>query len=115
MIKKLLYVAFFCMATTTLSAQTKDIALAEISETTPPLRSDHVSIFPNPAINQIKISNNSSVALKVSIYNILGDVMIARELTDLSVDIDISNLPSGIYIVAFANGDQVITQRLVKE
>jgi len=114
MIKQLLFIACCMLAVSNLSAQNKDIAFANTSEVSVSHKSDQVSIFPNPAIDQIKILNRSGLTLKVSIYNILGDQMIVKNVTKKSLDINISELPVGVYIVSFADKNKVTTQRLVK-
>jgi hypothetical protein len=57
-------------------------------------------ISPNPANDQITISLNSTEASEILIYNSLGEkVMSVGTGRDLSAQINISDLPKGIYFV----------------
>jgi uncharacterized delta-60 repeat protein len=75
-----------------------------------------ISLYPNPASNKITIEtsfveqNNS-----LTIVNIEGQQLITRQITESKTQIDISNLPSGIYFVKLANDKVVEVGKFVKE
>lgn len=99
-----------------MNAQNKDLALSDTRATSSSMHIDEevITIYPNPASSFIEISNSSKTAIVISVYNILGDIVLSNTVAEGLKTIDISNLSSGIYIVAFNDGEEVRTQRLVK-
>ena len=75
-----------------------------------------ISIYPNPATNEIKISNLSSEENQITIYNLLG-----QQVKNISVSneqnhtINISDLPSGIYMLTVSNNKKINCKKFVKE
>ncbi len=55
-----------------------------------------VTIYPNPAIDQLTIETNAASA-NLKIINVLGSVVIEKQISQKTI-IDISMLPSGIYL-----------------
>ncbi|WP_299013171.1 DM13 domain-containing protein [uncultured Polaribacter sp.] len=73
---------------------------------------DKISVYPNPAKNQIQISNIDSSSAEIRIFNVLGkQVLYQRKITANSVDI--SNLESGIYLLNITVDSKSKTQKLV--
>ncbi|WP_162556043.1 T9SS type A sorting domain-containing protein [Reichenbachiella versicolor] len=57
-------------------------------------------IFPNPSNTQnIKIETTKWSGAKVSIFNILGDVLLSASMTSTEQSIDVSGLANGLYII----------------
>ena len=69
-----------------------------------------VILYPNPASNYITIDGYDT-SLQVSIYDLLGKEIISTEVTN---QMDVSFLKSGIYLVSLTDGEQSTTIRLVK-
>jgi hypothetical protein len=67
------------------------------------LITENISYFPNPTNNMLFIDSNEN-PVKVSIYNVLGKEVIS---TKNSKEIDVSGLPSGVYIIRISIGDGV--------
>ncbi|WP_405250556.1 T9SS type A sorting domain-containing protein [Dokdonia sp. Asnod3-C12] len=111
MIKKLLLLSFFFLSVSTVVAQNNYKKVDNVSQTS---LAEVVSIYPNPAIDKVQISNDSDSKLKVEIYNILGDSMLSKSITGNDDYIDITRLQAGIYIVSFTDGKRTTTKRLVK-
>lgn len=94
----------------------------DIKETQATYQKDsRISIYPNPAINSIKINYFASQNGNVSIYilDILGnkvaDIVKDKILlggSESNIEFDTSNLNSGSYIVIFQSGDGIETKRL---
>ena len=64
------------------------------------LQKTEINIYPNPAKGMINISaSNESYFGKYQIIDISGKVHKTFELKDVSSAVDISNIPSGIYVV----------------
>jgi hypothetical protein len=54
-------------------------------------------IFPNPASNEIRISNKNGKG-EFRIYDIQGKIMLTETLTEPNQNIDIRSLKPGVYI-----------------
>lgn len=78
-------------------------------------------ISPNPSngkfaieLSSTGISNNNKFAVKI--YNVLGEQIYLSELKPLTHnEIDLSNVPKGIYFVNVYNGDKIDTRKIVKQ
>ena len=72
-------------------------------------------LFPNPANDNITISSQNNLQ-SVTIYNVLGaQVMQTSNLNSKSTDVNISDLPSGVYLVKIEDdGNSEGLKRLVK-
>jgi len=72
-------------------------------------------LFPNPANKKITISN-STLLQEIHIYNALGtEVLMVNDVRSNSQQIDISKLPSGIYLVKVVDiSNTTSVKRLVK-
>ncbi|MBN2777316.1 MAG: choice-of-anchor J domain-containing protein [Bacteroidales bacterium] len=71
-------------------------------------------IYPNPSDGgMITILNNSSETnTKILIYDSIGRVVFNSVLASIEQQIDLSGLSSGVYNVAFVNGDNTSLKRL---
>jgi hypothetical protein len=71
----------------------------------------NVKVYPNPAVNgQTKITGLSGTNT-IFIYNILGQLVYTEQVTDESVNINLSNQPNGSYMVKIidsANGSKAL-------
>ncbi|MFN0157289.1 MAG: T9SS type A sorting domain-containing protein [Bacteroidota bacterium] len=71
-------------------------------------------IYPNPARHSVALSHESSSA-QLSIYDVLGRLVVVKEMQGDSPAIDISLLPTGLYIYrAVLDRKTIITGKLVK-
>ena len=80
---------------------------------------NRVKLYPNPAINELIIENNSNEEIKeVLIYNTLGEIVqiISVNVTNSLVKIDINALERGVYFlqISYENGVQTEPQQLMK-
>ena len=78
------------------------------------------TIFPNPAKDgvNVKLHNASNARCMIEIINPLGQIVQSTNLgtdTEISKDISISDLPSGIYFVRTTLGDKASVRKLIKE
>lgn len=116
MIQKLLLSSFFLGGCYLSNGQTKDLVRTTSNKvfTTEITEEDQLSIYPNPASSFIEINNTFKTDVELRVYNIIGDVVISKNITSGSEEIDISQLASGIYILAYDNGKELETVRLLK-
>jgi Secretion system C-terminal sorting domain len=76
----------------------------------------NLSVFPNPANDKITIeisgkTNESNLA----IVNIEGQELIKQKISNRKIQIDISNLPSGVYFVRLTNDKTVEVGKFIKQ
>jgi hypothetical protein len=75
-----------------------------------------VSLYPNPASDQLTIESTGIPAQgTLSISNLNGQQLIARQLTLLKTQLDISDLPSGVYFVRLTSDKSVAMGKLIKQ
>ncbi len=74
------------------------------------LITENISYFPNPTNSMLFIESNET-PVKVSIYNILGKEVIS---TKNSKKIDVSALPSGVYIIKISDGVRQTNRKFIK-
>ena len=72
------------------------------------------SVSPNPANNILKLSAQKNID-KFQLFNILGQQIIDQSVGLKSKEIDINQLPNGIYILKAHIEDQIGSYKLIKE
>jgi hypothetical protein len=74
-------------------------------------------VFPNPASSWIKIDSDFSENLHVNISNITGQQVDKIELSaNETKEVNIQNLPAGIYLLQFSNDKQLLkTVKIIKQ
>jgi len=83
----------------------------------------NLKIYPNPTNGKFTLviagsafgAINSAKQSQLSITNALGEVIFNSEITGESSIIDLSNQPSGMYIVCIRAGTKVEHRKLLKE
>lgn len=78
-------------------------------------RNNFLEVFPNPALDFIALAIQSEfLPVDVSIFTIKGEKILALQLQSTECEIDIADLPPGIYVVE-ARGEKVLRGKFVKE
>ena len=73
-----------------------------------------ISIYPNPATDNLTISNNDRLKIEsVNIYNQVGQKVL--QINEIGETIDISTLGQGIYIIELTSSELKIRQKLIIE
>ena len=63
-----------------------------------------ISVYPNPFTSQLNISTSGETIERVSLTNSLGQVVLQENIASLStLDLDVSNLAVGTYILLVEN------------
>lgn len=70
-----------------------------------------INIYPNPATTELTISS-SNLITSIAITNILGQTVYTHEYNSQQVQVDVADLPKGMYLVRI-NGSEV--RKFVKE
>lgn len=71
-----------------------------------------ISVYPNPAASVLHVSDVQNVANEVLISTMLGQVVLQVANKNC---IDISDLPTGIYLASIRQGGKQYTQKFIKE
>lgn len=75
------------------------------------------TLYPNPTVHNVQInySGSSLEAAQIMLVNALGQVVYTKTITDKSnnANIDISQLPKGLYVVKMIHQGESYTQNLV--
>ncbi len=66
--------------------------------------SKQINIFPNPAFNIICINGVEEQSIKISIYNLVGEIVLQKDLINHNFEIDITTLLKGLYIISIISG-----------
>ncbi len=74
-----------------------------------------IEISPNPATSEIKITTTNAVIKEAHIYTMMGQCIHQSTINNRQSTIDISSLPSGMYIAEVISEKGVIRKRFVKE
>ena len=65
---------------------------------------DRWNIFPNPTGEVLHLRNNDGFKYRVDLYNTIGNIFISKEAESGSLDIDMTGIPAGIYILKITSG-----------
>ncbi|MCW3123886.1 MAG: hypothetical protein JWQ38_3378 [Flavipsychrobacter sp.] len=80
--------------------------------------SDNIAMYPNPATSDLNVVFDATADVKnIAVYNIIGKVMSVYKVTGNSANLNIENIPSGIYFVKLYNGsgNAVVTRKFTKQ
>lgn len=71
------------------------------------------NIYPNPTADVIVVSSAKNDIKSISIYSLLGELVLTRNLTGENVTLNLSNLASGVYTVVTTGVNWVEKEALV--
>ena len=78
--------------------------------------SNHFKIFPNPSSDKINIETSEEPNhSNLSILNLNGQELLQRIIIEPSAQVDISNLPSGVYFVKLTVDKTVHVRKIIKQ
>ncbi len=75
---------------------------------------DEFILYPNPTTGIIHFSIHNSTLSKLSIKNILGQVVYQSTIQNLQSSINLSSFPSGIYFFELHNQQTTYTKKIIK-
>ncbi|MDB5271705.1 MAG: type sorting protein [Chitinophagaceae bacterium] len=67
---------------------------------------EELSLYPNPATQQITIEKVVATEQHLEIVNVMGEILHEQEITDTKTSIDISALPAGLYVVKMGDASK---------
>jgi len=73
--------------------------------------------YPNPVLNELKILNPEFAIETIEIYNTFGQQCLQSEIPNppSSISLDVSGLPSGVYILQLKTEKGIVVKKFVKE
>jgi ligand-binding sensor domain-containing protein len=83
------------------------------TEITPTTNENLVNLYPNPVQDVLHI-NLSGKAGELQVFDIFGECLLQKQITENENSVDVSCLGSGIYFVRVMYGKQIFTERIVK-
>jgi hypothetical protein len=78
------------------------------------IEKSNFEIYPNPASNTLFVDTNGGNEIKISILSADGKVIQSSRYQNEKIEIDISDLNTGIYILRFENQEILISRKFVK-
>lgn len=102
-----IYVAVQCVTNDAFVFMLDDLEFNIIIGNETPVQSE-ISIFPNPTNGRLNIANVANA--EVTIYNVLGEMVISASNIDNYVDL--SDLSAGSYIVKVKDNDRVVSKHI---
>jgi uncharacterized protein (TIGR02145 family) len=76
---------------------------------------NRLQLYPNPATDNITINAPEAYKSSLCVYNIIGDLVLQQKLYSYKTEINISTLPSGIYIIKVTGMDWTVQRKIIKE
>jgi len=98
----------------TTASGTFKIAAYDASLSAPSFDNAAFKAYPNPVKDVLKLSYSQDMA-SVSVFNLLGQQVINKELNASEANVDMSNLSAGTYLVKVTVDNQVKTIKVVKQ
>ncbi|AZA77196.1 T9SS C-terminal target domain-containing protein [Chryseobacterium sp. G0186] len=92
-----------------IACTTGSLAVDEISA-----KEDQLKVYPNPVQDYLTVSFDQKILL-VTVYNTAGQLVLTKAINDTKGSINVSGLPSGVYLVKVnAANDFVKTVKVIK-
>ena len=74
------------------------------------------SVFPNPSSDVINISLDKGQLLKIELFSITGRLIFKKDLNSRTYALNISDYPSGVYLVrVFNQNNDIVNTKILKE
>jgi hypothetical protein len=74
---------------------------------------DKINIFPNPTNGILQIEANTNQAKQIQIWDLKGQLLKSIQPNEYITEIDLSDLNSGIYLVAINLNEQKVFRKIV--
>lgn len=75
-----------------------------------------ITISPNPTFSNIKIQHNNSLIKLINVYNMVGELVLSSNESNKTIEINLSNYSSGLYIVECKDEfNKVYREKIIKQ
>ncbi|MCH2490959.1 MAG: S8 family serine peptidase [Flavobacteriales bacterium] len=80
------------------------------------LKAQQFAIYPNPIKDKINVSFPQGAEEAVfTLYNVLGELLVRKAITNVKNTINVSELSTGVYIANIRSNNQTTSYKLIKE
>jgi photosystem II stability/assembly factor-like uncharacterized protein len=73
------------------------------------------TIHPNPATDHLIIEHGNQLGVEIKIYNVTGQMLLQRKLSQNSYELDITQLPKGLYLLMLTTSNESDCMKFLKE
>ncbi len=91
------------------------LQINQVEETENLELSENISIYPNPSTGLFYFINNNETDVQITVYNTNSSIIIHDEILTNKCLIDLSDQPSGIYVLKLFSNNNVLTYKLIKK
>ncbi len=77
--------------------------------------SNNSLIYPNPVLNSLNIRYSSEKPRTYQVFDVTGKLILTQTLNTTQVSMDVSILPSGMYVLQIVSEDQLTQQKFIKQ
>ena len=77
-----------------------------------------ISVYPNPTINYLTLDFGNNLRFtnyELRIYDVIGNLILGKNINNNKTNIDVSSLPSGLYILKVKTENSELIRKFVKE
>ena len=94
-----------------------NFSVTQASLATETFSDDKISVFPNPANKTITISNSENINIsEITIVDLNGRIIKTQKFSNISnIEISLTDLTSGIYLMNINTDKGIVTKKIVKE
>lgn len=72
-----------------------------------------ISFYPNPTNNSVNFSSSETIE-RISLYNLLGQEVLSKQVNSDRFSLDLSNLSNGTYIAKLNSNEKLESTRIIK-
>ena len=77
--------------------------------------SAHFDLYPNPTRSSVQLSWTSTGSASVVLTDLNGKVLSSQVVDETQTTLDLSNYTPGVYLITVQMGEQVVTERIIKQ
>ena len=77
--------------------------------------SAHFDLYPNPTRSSVQLSWTSSGSASVVLTDLNGKVLSSQVVDETQTTLDLYNYTPGVYLITVQMGEQVVTERIIKQ
>ncbi len=74
----------------------------------------HINMFPNPVSDVLNITSVNP-KVRITVYNTIGKVVMEHNADNNLIQLDVSNLDAGIYLIRMEDSENILTGKFCKE
>ncbi|WP_162927080.1 zinc-dependent metalloprotease [Flavobacterium psychrotrophum] len=78
------------------------------------VQKSNFNVYPNPVTNILSVKGNT-VINNAKLYNMLGQLVIEKQLNSADAALDVSALNNGAYLLQITSGDKTQTSKIIKQ